>query len=239
MQEEEALRKLDAGLLLSSNKSIALKPASSSSLLIPVGWTWDDNTRVLMGKFDPSTPDDPHKLSVALSNKDVAVVTEGFVELDAPTLGTEFVKLFKEDQLLCLICFESLVEDGQVVTVEKPGRMYLLGSEYLGYLEKRKIILNYAKSIEAAIAVADIIAEFQPPSKKVPPIHVGKTALYLTDCELGYTDSLKDRLKLHGPMKYIFPSREWCMTESVSVIACFCEYFCSAMLTFSFAAGGQ
>ena len=239
--QDEAASKPDVDHFLSPNKPIAPKPVSKIQP-IPEDWHVDIITQVALKKFDPSMLADDDKLknvsdqlSIVLEHKNIAVVTEGLVESKAPKFGIKFVELYMlGKESLCLVCFESSVEDGQVVTVEKTGRMSLSGHDYLGYLKQRRELLEYEGNIEKAINNTDEVAYFklsskgEPSSEEVPTIHVGKTALYMTDYELGKNASL---LELRGPMKYILPSREWCLTEPVSVIACFCEYFCSAMLT--------
>ena len=209
---------------MSPNKSIALKTVSSSRT-VPEDWTLDHDTRVLMKTFDPSMlvdanklPDVLAQLSVALEIKDVAVVTEGLVELKAPKSGTEFVEMCMPDKPLCLVCFESSVQNGQVVTVETTKRISMTGSDYCMYLKQRKDLLSRTGSIAAAITSQDDHAQFELLSEK-RSIHVGKIALYFTDFELGDNASLLGQLELRGPMKYMLPSKEWCMTESASVIA--------------------
>ena len=172
-----------------------------------------------MGKFDPSLPFDANNLSDVLDQKAVAIVTEGLVALKAPKPGIEFVELYMQDmKSLCLVCYKSLVENGQVVTVEETKRMSLTGSDYLRYLKQRKDLLSQEGSIKAAITSQDNCAQFKL-SPENTSIHVGKTALYLTDYELGDNACLMNQLELHGPMKCILPSKEWCMTELASVIA--------------------
>ena len=159
-QEDES-SKPPLDLLMSPNTS---KPASVMTdkdlhaLLqsLPPHWSYDAATRVLLGRFDPTKPFDAKHLSVFLDLKDVAVVTEGLVKLKAPKLGVEFVGSFLANNTKrCLICFESSIKEGQVVTVELSERIYLTGSKYLEYLKKRKDLLDHEGSIQAAIASQD------------------------------------------------------------------------------------
>ena len=49
------------------------------------------------------------------------------------------------------------------------------------------------------------------------PIHVGKTALYLTDLEIGDINDLFDRFKegLCDPVHKMLPFSDWCLTSMV------------------------
>ena len=107
----------------------------------------------------------------------------------APKSGPEFVQLYFPEDNLCLIPFESSVESGQLVTMEKKGeRLYASNKEYVMYLESRNELIKRGGLLAAVASESkDAMMKF---SSIEEPIHIGKTALYSTDFEIDVCPNL-------------------------------------------------
>ena len=184
-------------------------------------WSFDKKTRVLLGRFDSDS--DPFlSLPGYLAFKDIAIVTEGLINLDVTKCASEFVKTFmkgdNEEEKLQAIEFESKNVNGRVITKEDKSRSFVFtAAEYAEYLEYRKAFLKAAGDLAKAVGTGD--TDFVYLSKSNPVQYAdARKAYYLTDYELSTSPSLQKAFEdgLHDVMKKMLPSSDWCLSHTVS-----------------------
>ena len=210
--------------LLSLAQSFSVIHPNLPSAHLQPWWSFDKKTRVLLGRFDSDS--DPFlSLPGYLAFKDIAVVTEGLINLDVTKCASEFVTTFmkqdNEAENLQAIEFESEIVNGRVIAKEDKSRSFVFtAANYAEYLENQKAFLKAAGDFaNAAVADGAGNTDFVHLSKSNPVEYINvRKAYYLTDYDLSKSPSLEKAFEdgLHDVMKKMLPSSDWCLSHMVS-----------------------
>ena len=178
---------------------------------------------MLLGQFDSDS--DPFlSLPGYLAFKDIAVVTEGLINLDVTKCASEFVTTFmkrdNEEEQLQAIEFESEIVNGQVITKQDKSRSFTFtAAEYAKYLDHWEVILKMASSLIAILD--DPVDEYKTlvPLLQMMKQHAkAEWAYYLTDYDLLLSPSLEKAFEdgLHDVTKKMLPFYDWRLSHMVS-----------------------
>ena len=173
---------------------------------------------MILGKFEYGLFDkklDYLDLSSNLDNLNVAIVTEGLLDVKIEKSGAEFVQEYMGNQeTVRVCCFESTLVGGRVVTAELPG-MVLPLQDLVSYIKKRKEFLAQfeSPSTEPLKDKKDAMFALEDGQE----IHVGRIALYATDFDILANKEIKNAFDAGSElMSSMLPCGKDCLMQGVS-----------------------